>query len=286
MASKSRTVRRAGEQLARNLIEHRKAVLEHVVLGDMGVSDMAQRKLRQAWVDYLVSVFDPEAMRPPVVSHRGGRYYIVDGQHSVAALKVWLGRDWEHQKVECWVHKNLTEQQEAEMFLKLNDVRQVAAFDKFRTGIAANRKAETEISRALHELGLAISRNTNPGTISCVSTLRKIYERSSVDVVKRAVRIVQRAYGDTAFDAPIVDGIAHLCQRYNGVLNEDDAVKRLGEVRAGARGLLNHAEKLKLRTGSSRASCVAAAAVDVINQGKLGRARLPDWWETQPESAS
>jgi ParB-like nuclease domain len=65
----------------------RQARLRWVPLTQMRVNPLAQRDLNQARVSKLAAVFEPEKMDAPTVSHRGGWYYLIDGQHRIAALK-------------------------------------------------------------------------------------------------------------------------------------------------------------------------------------------------------
>ena len=90
--------------------------LRWVPLAQMRINPLAQRDLNQAWVAKLAAGFDLEQIGAPVVSHRGGWYYLIDGQHRIEALKLWLG-SWEGQQVQCWCYEGLTEAQEAELFL-------------------------------------------------------------------------------------------------------------------------------------------------------------------------
>ena len=117
----------------------RSARLRWVSLGKMYVSPVAQRDLVQAHVDHLLAEFDPELIGNPHVSQRSDRYYIIDGQHRIEALKAWLGEGHEAQQVQCWTYVDLTEADEANLFDRLNDVRQVNAFDKFRIRVNAGR---------------------------------------------------------------------------------------------------------------------------------------------------
>ncbi len=107
----------------------RTARLRWVPLTQMRVNPLAQRDLNQARVNQLAAVFDIEQMGAPTVSHRGGWYYLIDGQHRIAALKQWLG-SWGDQQAQCWCYEGLSEAAEAEVFLKLNDTLAVHAFAK------------------------------------------------------------------------------------------------------------------------------------------------------------
>jgi ParB-like nuclease domain len=86
----------------------RSARLRWVPLAQMRVNPLAQRDLRPARVSRLAAVFDLEQMGVPTVSHRGDWYYLIDGQHRIAALKQWLGT-WQDQQVQCWAYEGLTE---------------------------------------------------------------------------------------------------------------------------------------------------------------------------------
>jgi hypothetical protein len=123
-----------------------------------------------------------------VVSHRGGWYYLIDGQHRIAALKLWLG-SWEGQQVQCWCYEGLTEAQEAEVFLTLNDTLAVHAFARFKVSVQVGRGTEGDIDRIVRALGLRISQGRAGGGIAAVATLRRVYDRGGAAVLARALRI-------------------------------------------------------------------------------------------------
>jgi hypothetical protein len=55
----------------------------------------------------------------------------------------------------------------------------------------------------------------------------------------------------------------------------------LSTLRQGARELLRKAEAIRVRTGSQKKQCVAAAVVDLYNksEGPRSKDRLPSWWK-------
>ncbi len=258
----------------------RSGKLQWIPLGMMRVSPLAQREIKQSRVDKLVANFDLEQLGYPTLNHRGDHWYIIDGQHRVEALKEWLGGDWEKQHMHCYVYEGLREQEEAEKFDRLNDVLIVSAFDRFKVRVTAGRPVETDVYRIVYAQDLKISRDKIPGAIGSVSTLRNIYTRSDGETLAKSLRIIRDAYGDSGFEAKVIDGIGHLCQRYNGLLDEDRAVERLRNMHGGVKGLLGRAEVLHKQTGNTKAHCVAAAAVDVINSKRGGR-KLASWWSAE-----
>jgi hypothetical protein len=218
----------------------REARLRWVPIPKMRVSPVGQRALNQARVDRLAAEFDLEQLGTPTVNERDGLFYIIDGQHRIAALEQ-IG--WGDQQVQCWTYSGLSEEEEADRFDRLNDVLAVHAFDKFRVRVTAGREIESDIDRIVRAQRLVVSRDAVPGAISAVGTLRR------------------------------------LCQRYNGELSEDEAIKKLGKVHGGVSGLLGKAELLRRQMGQPKGHCVAAAAVEFINTGRGGK-KLSSWWKS------
>lgn len=254
----------------------REARLRWVPIEKMKVSPIAQRELSQARVDRMAADPDLERLGNPTVNERDGSFYIIDGQHRIEMLRQ-IG--WGDQQIQCWSYQGLSEDEEAECFLKLNDVLAVHAFDKFRVGVTAGREEETDIDRIVRHAGLCVSRDSLPGAISAVGTLRRVYHRSDAKTLARTLKIIRDSYGDPGLCAPVIDGIGLLCQRYNGELNDSEAITKLSKANGGVNGLLGKAEQLRRQTGNYKSHCVAAAAVDVINAGRGGK-KLPSWWKS------
>lgn len=255
----------------------RGARLKWVPIALTRVSPMGQRELVPGWVSKIAAHFDIERMGTPTVSYRDGHFYILDGQHRIEAAKE---AGYEDQKVQCWVYENLTEAEEAEKFLQLNEVKAVNALAKFRIAVRAGRPMESDIDRICRALDLRVSSDKIEGGISAVGTLTRVYSRAGAAVLSRSLRIVRDAYGTPGLSAATIDGIGYLCQRYNGSLDEAKAVERLSKLHGGSSGLLGRAEVIRRQTGNQRGQCVAAAAVEVINQGRGGN-KLPSWWAEQ-----
>lgn len=253
----------------------RDARLRWLPLDQMKVNPLAQREQNQARIDYLVAHLDLEQLGNPTVNVRDGSVFIIDGQHRIEAMRQF---GFTTEKVQCWAYEGLTEEEEAEKFLQLNDVLVVAALPKYRAAITAGRAEECDIDRVVRSLGLCVTADQIPGGIRAVGTLRRVYTRSDAATLSRTLRIIRDSFGDSGMEAAVIDGIGHLTQRYNGELDEDKAVRMLGQIHAGVNGLLGNAEKIRRQTGNAKGQCVAAAAVDAINRGKGGK-KLPSWWK-------
>ncbi|HEX6970257.1 MAG TPA: DUF6551 family protein [Micromonosporaceae bacterium] len=257
----------------------RQARLRWVPLSKVRVNPLAQREINEARVDKLASDFDPEQFGTPTVNMRGEHFYVIDGQHRIEALRRWFGDgQWENQQIQCWTYEGMSESEEAEAFLKLNDTLAVVALAKFRVSVQAGRPEESDVDRIVRAQGLRVTRDKGDGAIGAVGTLMRIYRRADGVTLGRTLRIIRDAYGDPGLEAPVIDGIGLLCQRYNGELEDKRAVERLSGVHGGVNGLLGRAETLRKQTGNARNHCVAAAAVDIINAGRGGK-KLPSWWK-------
>lgn len=254
----------------------RTARLKWVPLDKIKVNALAQRELNQARVDHLAANLDLEQIGNPTVSHRDGSYWVIDGQHRIEALRQF---GFTAEPIQCWTYDGLTSEEEAEAFLKQNDTLAVHALPKFKTAVHAGRDIETDIDRVVRSVGCVVTADKVPGGVGAVGTLRRVYARGGPGGLARSLRIIRDAYGDTGLEGAVIDGIGHLTARYNGELNEDEAIKKLAKAHGGSNGLLQKAEVLRRQTGNAKAHCVAAAAVEIINSGRGGK-KLPSWWKS------
>jgi hypothetical protein len=254
----------------------RAAHLKWYPLGGLYPSPIAQRnKLNQARVDHIAASLDLEQIGTPTVNERDGHTYIIDGWHRVEALRL-IGFA-EDDNLQCWAYTGLSEEQEAERFLKLNDTLTVDALSKFRVGVNAGRAIECDVDRIVRAQGLSVTADQIEGGIRAVGTLIRIYNRAGAAILARTLRIIRDAYGTPGREAVVIDGIGLLCGRYNGDLEDQVAVVKLSKLHAGVNGLVGKAEQIRQSTGRPKGACVAAAAVDVINAGRGGK-KLSSWW--------
>lgn len=260
--------------------EHVRSQLKEVPLVKMRVCDSAQRDLKPSRVDFLAAEFDPEMFGYPVVSNRDGHYYIIDGQHRVRAVIAWLGKGWETQSVTCRVYTGMSEQDEADMFCRLNDILTVGAFPKFKARVTAGSEPECSVKRTVEKTGLRISQGKEEGTVSAVSTLTKVYKRDGAATLSRCLLIVNNSFGAMGLTNHVIDGAAKVCARYNGELNDEDAIEKLQQIRGGIGQLMARANLLRNQTHQALPECVAAAIVDIVNS-KRGGKKLPSWWKEQ-----
>lgn len=245
-----------------------------VPLNLMRVRPEAQRELNRSWADHIATDLDVEKIGVFVCNKIGGLYWLVDGQHRRAALET-IG--WGDQQVQCQVFEDLTPEQEAELFLGLNDRKSIPALQNFRIAVYAGREREVAIDHVVRGLDCAVTADRIEGAIGAVGTLIRIFDRSGVRVLARTITIVRDAWGTPGLDAHVLDGIALLCARYNGDLQDQVAVAKLRNIQGGVGGFMGRAYLKREQLKQPLAQCVAAAALDVLNAGRGGK-KLPPWF--------
>lgn len=246
-----------------------------VPIAKMKVNPLAQRDIDDAFVDKCLSTFDPDAVGVILVNKRGDTYHVIDGQHRV---EMFRRMGWGDQTMQCEVFEDLTDEQEAALFRSRNTRRSVTAIADYRVALTAQDPEVCDVDRIVRASDLCVTTDKVPGAIRAVGTLMRIYRRADGQTLGRSLRIIRDAYGDEGLEAPVIDGLAMLCQRYNGALDDTHATRQLASAHGGVSGLLNKAEVLRRQTGQRKNQCVAAAAVEIVNRGRGGK-KLPDWWK-------
>ncbi len=246
--------------------------LEWVPVHDMRVSPRAQREQKQYWVDHIASNFDPDDFGTPTVNWRDGFFWIVDGAHRIEAI-IQMG--YEDQKVQCWVYRGLTEEEEADKFLSLNNVRPVSTMDKFKVSVVAGRETQCDIDRIVRAAGLTVGGGQNG--INAVRSLSKVYSKAGPAGLATTLRIIRDSYGKPGFSAKVIDGIGLFVATYERVFDEARLIQKLSGKHGGVNGLTGRAEQIKNANGVTAPVGVAAATVEAYNQGRGGE-KLPGWF--------
>src|SRR3990167_2369616 len=136
----------------------RPSKIRPVPLGVMRIPPalVTQREFRQAHGDRIAADLDLNKIGFPIINHRDGIYWVLDGQHRVYALKQFGFSDKD--VLECEVYEDLTDAEMADIFLGRDARKAIAPYDKFHVACTAGRKRETDVRRTLEANGLRIGR--------------------------------------------------------------------------------------------------------------------------------
>jgi len=196
-----------------------------------------QRELRSARVREIASKFDPCVANEPKVSFRNGRYYVFDGQHTIAALILLNGG--KPLAIRCRVYHNLTEQKEAELFAEqFGEAATVAPGAKLRALIFAGDAEAIGFQKVTESVGFRLSMGqakTCSGkekSIACVATAFDEYKRVGAAIYAEALKIVMDAWnGDPdSVRAETLQGVIRFVELYHGEYDAKRLITRLKRV--------------------------------------------------------
>lgn len=250
---------------------------------------VVQREFRKAWGDELAANLDLNKLGFPIVNHRDGTYWLLDGQHRIYALKQ---NGFDTDVLDCEVYEGLTDEEMASIFLGRDSRRKISPFDHFHIACTAGFHRENAIRRAVETQGLRISRNKGENTVSAVSALAAVFDsfgdpKDGEIILGRVLRILKTSFlGDPeAFTSVMIQGLGMVFLRYPGRIDERNMTTQLSAIHHGVNGLLRRAETQHLRTGNLKTQCVAAVMVETYNKGLHNRSKdyLPSWWKQAAE---
>lgn len=258
----------------------RQSRLAWVNADDLKVNPVAQREFRPAWAQELLNTFDIDKFQVPHVNKRAdGSHYIMEGQHSTWAYRQWIG---EGQKVQVWLYDGLTEEEEAEFFLSLNNKKSIDAMARFKVAVTAGRETESDIDRIVRAAGCTVNNSTAPNAISAVGALRRIYDRHGPETLAKTLSTINKSFTDGGYERPVLLGIAMVLARYQDI-DRARLVRQLAGIRNGWKGLVQATSLIKEQMGVTQPEAAAAAVVDFYNKGR-GR-KLPSWWRETVDAA-
>jgi len=154
-----------------------KRTIIQATLDQLTIDQKVQRGLDEKRVNRIASAFDANALGAITVSLRAdGTRVILDGQHRWAA-----GKTAGHvATVTCVQYEGLSVAEEAELFLTLNNTKQVQAVDKFRVRVISGEAAALDMNNILHKHGWKVAQSTDHWRLSAVGELEKVYKGSGV----------------------------------------------------------------------------------------------------------
>ena len=244
-----------------------------VRLDQMKVNPQAQRGLNESWANTLADEFNPDLMGFIHVSHRDGWYYIIDGQHRVKAAIIFLGDT--SQQVQCHIYEDLTNEQEAQLFLELNNTKKQGPMSRYKVALTAGKPDECDVERICRSLDLRIGMDKSCEEIGCITAILAVYHKHGPASFSFAMRVIRDAYGYDGFKRQTISALALIKDRYGEKVLEDKLVERL--TKTGIVELNRSAKAMKEATGNPADQCFAHSMVQFYNQ-RNAQSRIDPWW--------
>lgn len=206
-------------------------------------------------------------------------YWSVDGQQRMEGTIKAGHVDYEFDAV---FHYGLTKAQEAELFLDLNNRRNVGAWDKFKNEVGSGNPHAVDIYNVLTELGIAI--NSPNGFNAWQMALRLVKLEDGQDHFRWALKLIQEVWlrpGEplNIYDGILIEALARMRHRFGALLSRPRLVEQLQRKRATVAWLVGKRQDLGRLQNLKALSAQIAALTDVYNfkLGEKSPNRLPDW---------
>lgn len=236
------------------------------------IVDAYQRKLNMSKVKKYAENIDYDVLGVPLVSYRNGKFYVIDGQHRVAALQML-----KKPTVMCQVVEGLSYEEECEKFVKLNFERAALNYNqKFHARVEAGDAEAVQILNVLNKHNFTYSRDNagkSTNKIGAMNVITKIVHRQGFSGLSRVLSILRGAWygsGDS-LGAAIIQGIATLLEE-NPTLDDNRLIKVLESVAPGyimfQANAIAGMENISVNTGGkSKFVHVAKAMKNLYNKG-------------------
>lgn len=192
-----------------------------------------QREIQQDRVKRIVANFNPALVNPIKVSHRDGRYYVFDGQHTLASLR--MQNHSPSLMVDCKVYEGLSQEDEARLFAEQNGIsRAVESIAKFKALYAAGDVDVVEMVRLVERSGfyMDFSKSKKINRITAVAKTYKVFKAvSSSDFIEILSLIKESWEGiPESLNTEIIGGMYLFYKTYKGEYKRKTLVTQLSKV--------------------------------------------------------
>jgi hypothetical protein len=237
------------------------------------------RPVDDNWVQRKVDAgFDPNKFGTPTVSARSnGQFVWLDGQNRGALARAsGVGPE---AKVQAVVFHGLTRDQEAAIFLGLNDGRSVAPIYKFLAKVAAREPRAVAVNNLLKKHGWRVAVGATDGYAQAVTAFEYVYDLDgNGGILDQTVAVITTAWGhrSDSMRSVIVKGVAAVINRYGALLDLSSLADHLKVYRGASNGVYSDAKGLHSYRGGSIWSAVAEVVVNAYNK-KRRTNRVEEW---------
>lgn len=200
------------------------------------VCQFSQRPLRNPrHAEKIAKNFNKNLFDPLVVSYRDSVYYVIDGQHRLYAVKKLFG---DNHLVECRIMKGLTLQEEATLFVELNESAKPLRYtDKAKGLYYGGDKTMTELVNICSRYGVELGidddkRQVSDGRIVAVKTLVDTYERIGKEQTARLIHLINDTWDGKSdgFKGEIIKAVSVILSLYSSELNDALFIKKLSKT--------------------------------------------------------
>ena len=196
-----------------------------------------QRPVNQREVDELANDWQPDLFEPPIVSYRDGKFFLVDGQRRIAALRQRnRGGDV---TVLCRVFENLTYEEEADLLVRIDRAKKNMTLSESTNARRESRKDPTTeiIFQILRRAGFTWTlqrRETGNYKINATSAVFHAYNLLGKTDFARMMDLLRGTWegSPASVTATMLAGMSLFVKTYDLELDDQNFVRRLSAVSA------------------------------------------------------
>ncbi len=180
--------------------------------------EIYQRGVERKRVELIARDFNEYIVNEPKVSFRNGRYYVMDGQHTIEGCILLNGGA--DRPILCKVYTGLTMEQEALLFAEQNGhAAPLSAGIRLRAKVVGGDAPSKAFVAATKRVGLSLnydSMQLSDYRISCVGTALKLYDQLGEEIYCEALRHIVEAWEGRpdSFRAAVLRGVMYFVQLY------------------------------------------------------------------------
>ena len=194
-----------------------------------------QRPVNPKEVDRLIREWDERLLDPVTVSFRDGKFYVVDGQHRISAMRKMNGG--RGIMVDCKVYNGLTYEQEADLCYKLDKAKKRLSLSQ-STNVLAESGVDaeiTEVKRLVENCGFIWALGKSHGKTGEIVSTRALVNAYRLLGGASFTRMLQLLWdtwkGDPrSLTAALLAGMALFVKTYDTELNDRTFISRLSQA--------------------------------------------------------
>lgn len=238
-----------------------------------------QRESDATKVEAMASSYSSEALGAITVSRRAdGSLWVIDGAHRTAAAVRRGDTD-----IPAIIHEGLSLTEEANLFLKLNDTKQMKQVEKFLARVVAEQPAAVAMNTLAKSYGWKIASTKMDGVIVAVVALEYVYDGArevSPDygpvLLDKTVSVITDSWGMSAdgVTAMVMRGVGRFIGRYGDQIDGTTLRRKLRKVTASS--LIGQARGLSKLQGITAIEAFGKVLTSEYNK-RLTTGTIPEW---------
>ena len=192
-----------------------------------------QRELDGKRAGKIAAEFNGDLFNEPKVSYRDGAYWCFNGQHSIAAWKIYHNN--EDKPVMCKVFRGMTWLDECEAFVAQNGLsKDPTTNQKLRAAYNSKNPDVIQMVELAKQAGFIVDFNLGQirNRICCTSTLFKAFKKLGPEAYLEMLTVIQGAWkGEIESTSnQIISGMTTFYDRYYGNFKMEDLIKNLSRI--------------------------------------------------------